>query len=298
MLAKALCMKLAEEGMPTIIVNTAYHGDSFNKFIQNIEQPAAVFFDEFEKTYRGDDESGPGATQEALLTLLDGTYVTKKLFILTCNDKFRINDHMKNRPGRIYYMLEFKGLTRAFIEEYCRENLRSSLLQYTEKLMSLGGSFANFNFDMLKAAVEEMNRYCEEPKDALMMLNIKPDGFNRSRYTVRIFKPDNSEVEQDLLINKMIVADPQADYFELRLGYKLPKKESEPELKGTALHRALMTHDSGEGYCGISLDREDFIGVNAESRALMYRDSHSKHTVWLTKVEMPSYETVHPYATL
>ena len=65
LLAKTLSIECAKVGIPTIIINHAYHGDLFNKFMQDIEQPCMVLFDEFEKVF--DNES-----QEAILTLFDG----------------------------------------------------------------------------------------------------------------------------------------------------------------------------------------------------------------------------------
>ena len=51
LLAKNICIKAAEKNIPTIIINESYTGDNFNSFIQNINQPAIIFFDEFEKVY-------------------------------------------------------------------------------------------------------------------------------------------------------------------------------------------------------------------------------------------------------
>jgi hypothetical protein len=41
-----------------------------------------------------------------------------------------------------------------------------------------------FNFDMLKALVEEMNRYDETPQEALKFLNAKPEFSNEAKYDV------------------------------------------------------------------------------------------------------------------
>lgn len=94
LLAKMLSIEGYKRDIPTIVINAPWCGDAFNAFIQSIEQPVIIVFDEFEKVY---DEG----EQEAMLTLLDGVYPTKKLFVLTCNDKWRVNQHMRNRPGRI-----------------------------------------------------------------------------------------------------------------------------------------------------------------------------------------------------
>jgi energy-coupling factor transporter ATP-binding protein EcfA2 len=166
LLAKMLSIEAAKQDIPTIIINRPWTGDIFNKFIQDIEQPCVILFDEFEKVYNSEE-------QEGVLTLLDGVFPSKKLFVLTCNDKWRVDSHMRNRPGRIFYMIDFKGLNQEFIIEYCNDNLINK--SYIERVCSVSLLFSEFNFDMLKALVEEMNRYNESPEDSLRMLNAKPE---------------------------------------------------------------------------------------------------------------------------
>ena len=84
LLSKVISLEGAKLGYPTIIINQPYRGDDFNTLIQSIEQPAIILFDEFEKVYEKDH-------QEEILTLLDGVFPSKKLFVLTCNDKWRVD---------------------------------------------------------------------------------------------------------------------------------------------------------------------------------------------------------------
>ena len=51
LLAKTLTMKCADEGIPTIVINSPWRGDAFNQLLQDISQPCMVLFDEFEKVY-------------------------------------------------------------------------------------------------------------------------------------------------------------------------------------------------------------------------------------------------------
>ena len=119
-----------------------------------------------------------------MLTLLDGVYPTKKLFVLTCNDKWRVNQHMRNRPGRIFYMLEFHGLDEEFVIEYCHDNLDN--IAHIDGVLTVSGLFHEFNFDMLKALVEEMNRYKETAQEAMKMLNTKPEFGDGGTYKVTL----------------------------------------------------------------------------------------------------------------
>lgn len=192
LLAKNLAIEAgARYNIPTIVINAPWVGDKFNSFIQSIEQPVVILFDEFEKVYDSED-------QEKALTLLDGVFPSKKLFILTCNDKWRIDSHMRNRPGRLFYMIDYKGLDTAFIMEYCEDNLKEDLQKYTEKLCQIASLFGQFNFDMLKATVEEMNRYGEAPEEALRMLNVKPEFDSGNKFSVKLIKNGEELKETDL----------------------------------------------------------------------------------------------------
>ena len=179
LLAKLVSIKALKNEIPTIIINAPWRGDEFNSFIQKIGQPAIIFFDEFEKVYNSDQ-------QQQVLTLFDGVYPTKKLFLITCNDKWRIDVHMRNRPGRIYYIFEYDGLSQDFIREYCADNLDNKT--HTESLCKFSTVFDKFNFDMLKAFVEEMNRFKSSPQEAAEFLNAKPENSNSVQFTVTLLK--------------------------------------------------------------------------------------------------------------
>lgn len=186
LLAKMLAVQGADAGVPTIVINEPWCGEGFNAFMQMIEQPTVILFDEFEKVYDKDD-------QEKMLTLLDGVYPSKKLFILTCNDKWRVDSHMRNRPGRIFYSLDFKGLEQDFIIEYCQDNLNAK--EHIDNICKIAMMFSQFNFDMLKALVEEMNRYGETPQQALKMLNAKPEYSGEAKYKV-VLQPKGLDIDE------------------------------------------------------------------------------------------------------
>lgn len=177
-----------EHNMPTIIVNAPYSGDGFNALLASIEQPAIILMDEFEKVYAENSD------QEAVLTLLDGMMTSKKLFVLTVNNKYRVNEHMRNRPGRIFYSLDFQGLEVEFIREYCEDNLTNK--SQIESIVKVAAMFKAFNFDMLKALVEEMNRYDETAFEAMEMLNAKPmETSGGVKYEVKAVSPSGFESE-------------------------------------------------------------------------------------------------------
>jgi len=164
LLAKRISIDAAAKGIPTIVINQAWLGDGFHQLMQMITQPVIVLFDEFEKVYKED--------QDQLLTLLDTIYSSKKLFLFTINDPWSVNSHVINRPGRIFYFIKFDGLDAHFIREYCEDVLEAK--EHIPMICIMSGFFHAFNFDTLKAMVEEMNRYGETPTQILTMLNINP----------------------------------------------------------------------------------------------------------------------------
>jgi hypothetical protein len=181
LLTKRVSELLVADGVSTLIVNQQYCGDGFNTFLQSIDQPTVVVFDEFEKVYEAEN-------QEKILTLLDGVFPSKKLFMLTVNNMTKVDQHMINRPGRLFYSVKYEGLDRDFIIEYCNDVLINK--SYSVTVANLASLFRHFNFDMLQSLVEEMNRYNEAPKEALAMLNVKPDMANYADdYTVTIRIP-------------------------------------------------------------------------------------------------------------
>ena len=220
LLAKTLAIHCQAQGIPCIVINAPWRGDGFNKLLQDISQPCMVLFDEFEKVY-GEEE------QEEMLTLLDGVFPSKKLFVLTCNDKWRVNKHMKNRPGRIYYMLDFKGLNSEFIEEYCWDNLKNT--DNIQSVVNVGGMFAEFNFDMLKALVEEMNRYNETAQESMRMLNARPEYDDGGTFDVFLTPVDQqSPLDKNLLDEELYTGNPLTRPS-IRLSYK---KFEEVEVEG------------------------------------------------------------------
>lgn len=178
LLAKLLSISCFDKGIPTIIINQPYVGDEFNKLIQNINQPCVILFDEFEKVYCDAEK------QAAMLTLLDGVFPSKKLFLLTCNDSYRIDAHMHNRPGRIFYMLKFSGLDKEFIIDYCNDKLNDKT--QINDICRIAMLIAEFNFDILKALVEDMNRYNEPAIDVMKMLNASPQAEHLGQYRVAL----------------------------------------------------------------------------------------------------------------
>lgn len=177
LLARELSIEAEKMGMPTILINAPWRGDAFNNLLQSVHQPTLVLFDEFEKVYDEDE-------QTQILSLLDGVWQSKKLFILTCNDKWRVDRHMRNRPGRIFYMYDFQGLDADFVREYCEDVLVDK--SHISAIIGMLSMFREFNFDMLKCLVEDMNRYNESPQQVIEHLNARPENNTDLRFDITL----------------------------------------------------------------------------------------------------------------
>lgn len=163
LLTMCVATEAISRGYPVLMVNDPFSDDEFKQMIKSIVQPCVIIMDEFEKVY--DTEQ-----QQQLLTLLDGAYSSKKLFLFSLNDA-NVSDFYINRPGRVYYWYRYDGLSQDFIREYCEDVLiDKSAIESVSRLATVNSTI---NFDMLKAIVEEMNRYNEPLREVLNHLNIR-----------------------------------------------------------------------------------------------------------------------------
>lgn len=146
-----------EAKMPVILVNTAHGGGyakGFNNFLSDpIFSNSIIFIDEFEKVYTDRSE------QSELLSLLDGTFMTKLIFLLTVNEN-RLNDYLNNRLNRIKYHKTYGDLEGEVVEEVIEDLLinkehKSSIYKFFERINLC-------TFDLLVNVIKEMNLFNED----------------------------------------------------------------------------------------------------------------------------------------
>jgi len=101
--------------------------------------------------------------------------------------------------------LDFKGLEQDFIIEYCEDNLKNKT--HIQGVCRVAAMFDQFNFDMLKALIEEMNRYNESPSESMKMLNAKPEFGGDSKYKVSL-QVKGLDIEQDKVEQEVWVGNP------------------------------------------------------------------------------------------
>jgi len=151
MFAKLVCMKSMEEGYPVIIVDACYPGIA--RFIESISQECVVLFDEFDKTFRSSRDNDDQAT---LLSLFDGTTGGKKLFIVTCNELYGLNNFIINRPGRFHYHFRFDYPAPEDIKEYLTDKLDPAYRGEIDKVVEFSRKIS-LNYDCLRAIAFELN---------------------------------------------------------------------------------------------------------------------------------------------
>lgn len=185
LLSKSVCVKLAEAGVPVLLVETAFAGPQFTAFINYIDQRCALFIDEFEKKYRKDED------QNLLLSLMDGTGVGNKMFLLTSNNE-KVSEFLLSRPSRVFYHWHYGKLPEDVFLAYCEENLHNKA--HMENLKTLLAISTDMSFDVLQSIVEELNRYPEETFiQTLMDMNINFGSALNIRYNVESGKWDGED---------------------------------------------------------------------------------------------------------
>lgn len=155
-----------EANLPVIIINETAYGSEFIDFLTSPELgECIVFIDEFEKIYNRHDER-----QYDLLSLMDGNYSTKLIFLLTVNEE-HINEYLINRLNRIKYRKAYRDLEPAVIEEVIED-----LLENKEHKDSIYEFFERVNictFDLLTNLIKEMNLFKEDAITCGFHLNLR-----------------------------------------------------------------------------------------------------------------------------
>lgn len=152
--AKLLGAKAVEKGLPVIIVEQYIPGIA--SYIESIEQEAMVLFDEFDKTFSGRNDNSTPNPQDSLLSLFDGVASGKKLFVVTCNDLYRLNDFLVNRPGRFHYHFRFERPGDEEIREYLQDKLEERYWPEIDAVINFSRR-VELNYDCLRAIAFELS---------------------------------------------------------------------------------------------------------------------------------------------
>lgn len=152
-----------ESGLPTIIISESYSGADFINFLNSIEQPCVLLFDEFDKYYSRSDD------QNDLLQVLDSNYATPKLIILTSNIDSSIA-YLKNRPSRIFYYKDFSQMSDELIREILFDLLEDKT--QIEETVAVIEEKEIYNIDSIMSFISEINFTKLSPKEAVKDMSL------------------------------------------------------------------------------------------------------------------------------
>lgn len=168
LLATYVCNIAISFGLPVYIIDTKFPDKLLSKLISIISnqlRECVIFIDEFGKLFNRE-------CQDAMLTMLSDINDTKKIFVLTENLDYYINQYIVDRPGRIKYHYEFLKIDLDVLIGYCIDNNVSNNL--IEELKIKWESVNTFSFDQLQAIVNEHLKYPNDSlQDIISVLNIK-----------------------------------------------------------------------------------------------------------------------------
>ena len=173
---KSLTIKmLAEKAQyPIIIIDRNY--ENLTQFLASIQQEVILIFDEFDKVFT--DRNRGFDTQDALLSLFDGIYESKKLFIIVCNESRSLDEYYLNRPGRFHYHFKYTVPSETEIKQYLLDNLNNPDPTTIELIIRCSSS-TNMTFDCLRSICFELNRgYSLSESLADLNIRIEPKKYN------------------------------------------------------------------------------------------------------------------------
>lgn len=257
---KTLLAKLVavRSGLPTIIVNSPFTGEKFMRTLQEIDQPAVIIFDEFEKLYDSDQ-------QEQILTMFDGVYsLQNKIIIVTCNDRFAVREFFHNRPSRLRYSIHYSGLDESFIREYCEDTLYDK--GYIESIVSYSMTCADFNFDMLQVLVDELNYYGGKFEDIVEILNVKSFSNTADIWDVEITVP-KEHAKEIVLTQKTFKGDPVrylSSFGNIEISYSVKYEDDEVD------------------YFEFNLNPADIKKLDRSSEVIVFGTKHENVSIGLT----------------
>lgn len=178
LLSRLICKK---SNLPVLIIPASYNGVGFADFLRKVNQKVIIFMDEFEKVY---GKHGSIEDQEGLLSILDGVFPSKFLFLLTINNLNKMESNLLNRPGRIFYHKNYEGLDEDVIREVLQDNLQDT--GKIEEILRICQFLGEVSMDSVVSLIQECNMYPEQsPSELVKLMNLSPARVN---YTMTVTK--------------------------------------------------------------------------------------------------------------
>lgn len=186
MLAKQLCMEMVTKCQMPVIIFDFNSAEHIADILKQVNQPSVIFLDEFEKMFANDDvHSKPYQEQNELLSILDGTNVSKHIFLFTANEKTEISPHMFNRPSRIRYHFRFDRVPKEIAHEIIERDYIPVDNNNVAVLKLLTDMINGLSYDMLFECIKECNLYPNEnPMELVTDLSLEISDVSLENYDV------------------------------------------------------------------------------------------------------------------
>lgn len=231
--AKLLCKRAVSANYPVIVVDTYY--PEIASYIDSIEQEVVVLFDEFDKTFgevRAND--GQASPQTNLLSLFDGVSAGKKMYIITCNSIYKINEFLVNRPGRFHYHFRFMYPCDEEITQYLQDSIEEKYWAEIDKVITFARRI-KLNYDCLRSIAFELNMG-ESFEDAINDLNILH--IDDEKYDIEIkFTNGLTITKKDHYMNLMSFSYENIDVYDETIHEEMYIKLKPVDFKFDAIER-------------------------------------------------------------
>ena len=163
--ARMVSTNMANNNIPTVIVdgNSIGKASGLSRYLDTLPSNIMIMFDEFEKVFDND-------MQTAMLGLFDGMSNSKRLYVITANDTYKLTNYIKGRPGRFLFDIQFKFLSEDDVEEYVKyfiPNISDSELGFARNLATV----FSINYDILNALVR-MHKVGYKFSESIESLNL------------------------------------------------------------------------------------------------------------------------------
>lgn len=159
-----------ELNLPVIIITQPLSLDILMFVLDNVGTDVILFFDEFEKIYKNQEDS------EKLLTLFDGLKTKNRVLFAICFNEVRnVSSYFFNRPGRVIFHWEFHPLTIAFAMTFIKDHVKQTELSdaFWNRIDTYLESIDTISFDILDKIVKIIDMFGEDSSDFLNSLNIE-----------------------------------------------------------------------------------------------------------------------------
>ena len=146
-----------DSNLPVIMINEQSGGGPSRMFLNFLSDAklgeCIIFIDEFEKVYEARD------AQNEILTLMDGMFETKLVFLFTVNE-LRVSEYFTNRLNRIKYHKAYGDLTDDEVSEIVDDMLINK--SHKESVFEFLNKVNMRTYDLIVNVIKEMNLFDED----------------------------------------------------------------------------------------------------------------------------------------